>query len=171
MENGFLWHHTLGVPYLPASSVKGLVRAWAEHWLGEDEATIHRLFGKDTQKSEEGHVGNLIFFDAFPTGKVDLIAEVMTPHDGGWRQGDAPAPSDWHNPTPIPFLAIAPGAHFQFCIAPRPGGDANKADAKKAMQWLEEALKWLGAGAKTAVGFGRFLTQEATEKERQEQKQ
>ena len=158
VENGFLWHHTLGVPYLPGSSVKGLVRAWAEYWEGADKGTINSLFGKETTKEVEGYVGSLIFFDAFPTEGVKLIAEVMTPHDGGWRQGDnnETAPSDWHSPVPIPFLAIASGAHFQFCIAPRPGSEATGADAETAMQWLEEALKWLGAGAKTAVGFGRF---------------
>ena len=32
VENGFAWHHILGVPYLPGSSVKGMVRAWAE-WV------------------------------------------------------------------------------------------------------------------------------------------
>lgn len=30
VENGFLWHHTLGVPYLPGSSIKGMIRAWVE---------------------------------------------------------------------------------------------------------------------------------------------
>jgi CRISPR-associated protein Cmr6 len=32
VENGFLWHPTLGVPYLPGAAVKGLVRAYVEHW-------------------------------------------------------------------------------------------------------------------------------------------
>ncbi len=160
VENGFLWHHTLGVPYLPGSSVKGLVRTWMEHWLEADRETLHCLFGKETQPGQEGCVGNLIFFDAFPVGNVNLIAEVMTPHDGGWRQKEAPAPSDWHSPVPIPFLAIAPGAKFQFCIAPRPGGDATEEDAETVMNCLEEALQWLGAGAKTAVGFGRFEDEE-----------
>ena len=30
VENGFTWHPTLGTPYLPGSSIKGLVRAWAK---------------------------------------------------------------------------------------------------------------------------------------------
>lgn len=37
VENGFLWHHTLGVPYLPGSSVKGMVRAWIEQWADEKD--------------------------------------------------------------------------------------------------------------------------------------
>ena len=35
-ENGFTWHPTLGTPYLPATSVKGLVRGWLEWQWGAD---------------------------------------------------------------------------------------------------------------------------------------
>ncbi|MCI0724009.1 MAG: RAMP superfamily CRISPR-associated protein [Acidobacteria bacterium] len=47
VENGFAWHHSLGVPYLPGSSIKGMVRAWAEYWLdGEvDGDDVRRIFG------------------------------------------------------------------------------------------------------------------------------
>ncbi len=157
VENGFAWHHTLGVPCLPASSVKGLVRAWAENWL-ECKAEVARIFGGPGDA--EG-VGSVIVFDALPTGPVTLMAEVLTPHDGGWRQGNAPAPSDWHSPTPIPFLVVAPGARFCFAAAPRPGAKSGREDAELFMGWLKEALDWIGAGAKTAVGFGRFLEDEA----------
>ena len=36
VENGFAWHSTLGVPYLPGSSVKGMVRAWTRLVAPED---------------------------------------------------------------------------------------------------------------------------------------
>ena len=153
VENGFVWHHTLGVPCLPASSVKGLVRAWAEHWLKEDQGAILRIFG---DAAEGAGVGSVIVFDALPLAPVDLMAEVLTPHDGGWRQNRDKAPSDWHSPVPIPFLAVAPGARFLFSAAPRPGSSTGAADAETFMAWLAEALEWLGAGAKTSVGFGRF---------------
>ena len=29
VENGFAWHPTLGTPYLPGTSIKGMVRTWA----------------------------------------------------------------------------------------------------------------------------------------------
>lgn len=35
-ETGFIWHRTLGVPYLPGSAVKGLMRAWADPRLDDD---------------------------------------------------------------------------------------------------------------------------------------
>jgi len=30
--NGMRWHHTLGVPYLPATGLKGMLRQWFELW-------------------------------------------------------------------------------------------------------------------------------------------
>lgn len=36
LETGLLFHRTLGVPYIPGSSIKGLIRAWADP--GDDEA-------------------------------------------------------------------------------------------------------------------------------------
>ncbi len=155
VENGFLWHHTLGVPYLPGSSIKGLMRAWAEHWEGE-KAEASRIFGS---AAEGEGAGTIIVFDALPIGQLTLMAEVLTPHDGGWRNStdtENKAPSDWISPVPIPFLAVAPGAVFQFSIAPRPGSKTADKDVSAAMVWLGEALDWLGAGAKTSSGFGRF---------------
>ncbi|MCH9741683.1 MAG: hypothetical protein K0U21_00585, partial [Proteobacteria bacterium] len=34
VENGFLWHHTLSVPYMQGSAVKGIMRSWLENELG-----------------------------------------------------------------------------------------------------------------------------------------
>ena len=160
VENGFLWHHVLGVPYLPGSAVKGLVRAWAQHWLekGTNDAEVVHLLGPHMQHEDHGKAGALIFFDALPCAPVKLIAEVLTPHDGGWRQGNADdAPSDWHNPVPIPYLAVDADQTFQFAVAPRPGARRAENDLNTAMQWLEDALEWIGAGARTAIGLGRFM--------------
>ncbi len=37
VENGFLWHYTLGVPYLSGSQVKGLVRSLIEQYYQADD--------------------------------------------------------------------------------------------------------------------------------------
>ncbi|MEM3486544.1 MAG: type III-B CRISPR module RAMP protein Cmr6, partial [Candidatus Methanomethyliaceae archaeon] len=150
VENGLAWHHTLGVPYLPGSSVKGVVRAWAEKWALEDPADIKRILGGIQEKS----VGSVEFFDAIPTSGVKLEREVMTPHYAPYYQNAQP-PVDWYAPTPIPFLALAAGQPFLFAIAAKKPSGA--ADVQKAMAWLIEALEWIGAGAKTAVGYGRFV--------------
>ncbi|MBV1868050.1 MAG: type III-B CRISPR module RAMP protein Cmr6 [Marinosulfonomonas sp.] len=154
VENGFLWHHTYGVPYIPGSSVKGVLRTWAEHWIDVEPEEVIRLFG-----NPDG-VGRLILFDAFPRGEVTLYTEVITPHIGDWRITDKPEnspPADWVSPVPIPFLALAPGAEFQFALAPRHGPKVDmKTDLALGFEFLAEALKWMGAGARTAAGFGIF---------------
>ncbi|MGJ3241627.1 MAG: type III-B CRISPR module RAMP protein Cmr6 [Opitutales bacterium] len=165
VENGFAWHPTLGTPYLPGSSVKGLVRAYVEQWMEPSDCpsndTISRIFGpRDNRASGTGSV---LFFDALPTGAVRLEADVMTPHYGPYYlggKGETP-PGDWHSPTPIPFLAVSGGQSFQFAVLPRDAGAAE--DGETVFRWLTDALQWLGAGAKTAVGYGRFALDEEGE--------
>lgn len=170
VENGFVWHPTLGTPYLPGSSVKGLVRAWAEQWEKAGKAELKRIFGSESKDDRDFRVGSVAFLDAIPTRPVKLKADVMTPHYGPYYQdstGGVP-PADWHSPTPIPFLVVAAGASFLFGILP--GRKEDDSDCEKVHDWLKEALAWTGAGAKTAVGYGRLAidtgVREAFEKER-----
>ena len=188
VENGFLWHHTLGVPYLPGSSVKGMVRAWIEQWANEkDEEEINRIFGPK-QPTEQPQVGEVVFLDAIPLDPVRLKADIMTPHYGDYYQKKE-VPGDWMSPTPIPFLAVKEGATFHFAIVPRrqpcletpgesgkpselPDGSAGGGgycaaadkESNKVCDWLREALEWIGAGAKTTVGYGRMSCDEAAQK-------
>jgi CRISPR-associated protein Cmr6 len=160
-ENGFVWHPTLGVPYLPSSGVKGLLNAWLA-WQGvgkKDNVTCaRRWLGTPTR------AGALIFFDALPVAPVTIGTDVMTPHMGDWYEKGGNAdpnnakdwqaiPADWHNPKPITFLVVKQGV-FRFMIAPTPR--AHDTDVKEALDQLEGALALLGAGAKTAAGYGRM---------------
>lgn len=156
VENGFAWHHTLGVPYLPGSSVKGMVRAWAE---AEGEGTgrpVARLLGD----RKSGAAGTLAFMDAVPVERVQLEADVMTPHYANWTPDDPPG--DWRSPTPIPFLTMAAGTRMLFGVIPCRGATAD--DTSIVMDWIADALEWQGAGAKTAVGYGRFERDEEATK-------
>ena len=165
VENGFAWHHTLGTPYLPGSSVKGVVRAWAEVWAGAETEDVCRIFG-DTN---ETGAGSVIFLDALPAMPVQLKADIMTPHYGPYYQDKEAKtpPADWHSPNPIPFLVVEAGTSFVFGILPR-RKDAE-ADCKRVEGWLKEALSWTGAGAKTAVGYGRFAPDTAATEEAKKQ--
>lgn len=148
VENGFAWHPTLGTPYLPGSSIKGMVRAWAES-EGESDARDSRL---EQLVGGRERAGNISFLDAVPIEPVNLDTDVMTPHYANWTPDDPPG--DWRSPTPIPFLTMAEGARMLFGAIPRRG--APRADVDIVMTWIAEALAWQGAGAKTAVGYGRF---------------
>lgn len=164
VENGFAWHHTLGVPFLPGSSVKGVTRAWAGQWLGISEDEMDRIFGPEGEDREK-QVGSVIFFDALPVNPVKLVPDVMTPHYAPYYQGGfAVPPGDWFAPRPIPFLTVAADELFLFALAPRrPDDERSRTDCLLAVRWLEEALTQVGAGAKTAVGYGRFMRRAAAE--------
>jgi len=158
IENGFAWHHTLGTPYLPGSSVKGLLRACVQEWHGDTLAA--ELFGEDNPQRDTC-VGKWIFFDAIPTQPVKLEAEVMTPHYSPYYQEKDTPPGDWHDPVPIPFLAVDRDQHFQFAFAPRDREETGVHEGQPISietmaRWLKAALHWLGAGAKTNSGFGVF---------------
>lgn len=148
VENGFAWHPTLGTPYLPGSSVKGLVCAWAKTEVEPelDSNSRKRLFGS------VGNVGSICFMDALPVSPVYLEADVMTPHYAGWSESEPPG--DWMSPTPIPFLTVAAGTPFMFALIPV--RDASDEDLNTVESWLRDALAWAGGGAKTAIGYGRF---------------
>ncbi|MDR1282292.1 MAG: type III-B CRISPR module RAMP protein Cmr6 [Opitutaceae bacterium] len=178
VENGFAWHHTLGTPYLPGSSVKGAVRSFLATWMDtpEPETTmvtseiskeeITHILGPRAWKDEQGNwhdtehtAGTVIFLDAIPVERPLLKADVMTPHYDPYYQdvNGKTAPGDWHSPIPIPFLTVAPGAKFLFAVLPRRANNTNdQEDCKKIINWLGDALQTVGAGAKTAIGYGRF---------------
>ena len=185
VENGFTFHPTLGLPYLPAAGVKGLLRAWTEVWAGlSDEERCERValwFGtaKGDEGPQEDAAGALVFFDAVPADRVALECDVLTPHMGDWyEKGDrlsaqnfaTVAPGDWHSPVPSPFLVLKKGAKFQFGIAPRLTGNtahdaAARAAVAPALEALKAALEWIGAGAKTAAGYGRMIDKEEQQRQ------
>lgn len=177
VENGFAWHHTLGVPYLAGAAVKGLLRAWCEQWSSSFAQNLDNVkkadklrewFGPSIEELLDKTIpaipaaGNLIFFDAIPTKPVLLQEDVMTPHYGKWyEKGNEPpeadgsnVPADWHDPVPVFFLTVAPDQSFLFSVAARSGCGI---DLVSVLEELISALEYLGAGAKTAAGYGRMV--------------
>jgi len=187
LENGFAWHHTLGVPYLSGSSVKGLLRAWLREENGEVTTDRH---GNDAWEETPEHkqlfgtlgdVGQVILLDMLPTKPPQLDkpqqhdkppqldVDVMTPHYGDYYQKGA-IPGDWHSPVPISFLTVAPGWSWQLGIIPATGHRALEAGTLDSLSdSLFDAIQICGAGAKTAVGYGRFEKDTATEKQFRQQ--
>lgn len=177
VENGFSWHPVHGVPYIGGAALKGILRAWVEQWMfseteqAERDRTLLSWFGSVNKHSPEQHCGDLIFFDALPLEPAQLVVDIMTPHRGKWyaEGGDTvdfnahpeAAPADWHDPVPIPFLAVSK-ADFLVCIAPRNEWTAQTINLTKVMDNLSEALDCLGAGAKTAGGYGALVKPEKT---------
>lgn len=179
LENGFSFLTPYGLPYLPGSGVKGVIRKAAEElasgeWDAEgetqgwNEETIRAFFGpgeEDPTRDSSQQQGALSFWDVIPTppasiknDKALLTVEIMTPHHSGYYQ-DGKTPNTSESPTPISFLAVAAEARFTFHVECNPA----RLNAEQQKNWLllleaafTHAGKWLGFGAKTAVGYGRI---------------
>lgn len=184
LENGLLWHPTLGVPYFQGSTVKGLAKALMEKWGAEPEL-IKRWFGSVNSpllKNELGEladeqcIGDFIFLDAVPVAPVMLKQSIMTPHYGDWyQQGDSnptnksTQPGDWHSPVPVSFLAVE-NAKMQFGVMPRLGANVSDDEIEQINNVIRMALEHLGIGAKTATGYGRMRIDEQAQKAQETKK-
>ncbi len=168
LENGFAFLNPYGLPYLPGSSIKGVVRAAAQDLSeteekGWSEAGINlRLFGSEDSENSRG--GALTFWDAIPEiAGGSLTMDVMTPHYGDYYQGKS-TPHDAGQPNPIVFMVIPPQSEFSFHVTADLRLLAGIGDWKTLLLTaFEYAFEWLGFGAKTAVGYGAMRRMSADE--------
>jgi len=185
LENGFAFLSPYGMPYLPGSGVKGVVRQAAlelaglsgsgEQWAREGNwsaAAIHALFGH--AEGDTAQRGALSFWDVVPELQDGaLCVEIMTPHQGHYFQGKE-APHMAGSPNPIKFLTVPAGARFAFYVScDLPFLKRTAAQLATDERWREllqeaftHAFDWLGFGAKTAVGYGAM--RERSPEERQQ---
>jgi CRISPR-associated protein Cmr6 len=114
--------------------------------LGKD---FRRVFGSTARE------GEVIFFDAFPSPSQvpKLELDIMNPHYGPYytdEKGEKP-PADYYSPVPVYFLALKKGTRFRFRWASK---DDHLLGCVK--DWLKEAIKVFGVGAKTRAGYGEL---------------
>jgi len=213
LENGFAFLNPYGLPYLPGSGVKGVLRQaarelasgqWGEKkgWSDEQRyyieigvgkerrkialSMLDALFGRETETGDTDHVrGALTFWDVIPQiapenpkspDQISLAVEIMTPHQSHYYQQDAYAgsmtPHESGKPNPISFLTVPPGSDFVFhvqCDAAhlvRLAPELAQVGQDGSPRWktlleaaFAHAFKWLGFGAKTAVGYGAMETE------------
>ncbi|MEW6419780.1 MAG: type III-B CRISPR module RAMP protein Cmr6 [Nitrospirota bacterium] len=152
LETGLTLHPLYGFPYIPASSVKGIARAYAEMSKEASEDELREIFGSEDKNKvlETNREGKVVFLDGLPTEFPKLEIDIMNPHYGDYYQGNKP-PADYLSPNPITFLTVATGQEFSFLLFSK-----DVSLVEKAEQWLKEGLSQLGAGGKTNVGYGYF---------------
>lgn len=148
---GFTFDRSIGVPYLPGSSVKGVARAAARLLEGPRQEDMFgpEKIGADTK----AWAGDVVFLDAYPTAWPRLEVDVINCHHPAYYGGKAGYPAETEDPIPVYFLTVANETTFAFRVLSRSGAAEN---AESAIQLLRFGLSELGAGAKTAVGYGAF---------------
>ena len=171
VEVGMVFDRNVGIPYIPASSIKGAVSyAYCVNYVakaGANDPYVIENGGKVEFKTEEpGFMslfgardlseaarGGFSFMDAYPVSRPDIVQDIMNPHFGNYYKGGKP-PSETDNPIPIKFLAVEKGVIFNFY-----GYYISKVAEKYNLDLLdafETAIVRLGLGAKTATGYGTF---------------
>jgi CRISPR-associated protein Cmr6 len=130
-ENGFLFHPTLGVPYLPGTGLKQVaaeafallpkaigVALKSKCGVSADMAALCRDITGDDGGANPERAGTIMFLDGLPATRMKLVAETITPHYGLYYQNFEPAkgragklddfhePADWHDPVPVTLLAV-----------------------------------------------------------------
>ena len=148
-ETNMTLHHIYGIPYIPGSAVKGVLRHW---WLQEDfgnneknalkDKNFLALFGSQEQR------GEVQFLDAYPE-QVHFVKDIMNPHYPDYYGGSVP-PTDSQNPVLINFLTVEKTT-FRFAFLAKKQGLLDKLKAR-----FKDVLEMKGIGAKTAVGYGYF---------------
>lgn len=184
-ETGMVLDHTSGVPYIPASSLKGVLRLahilnslqdengeWLDeevlkeqriideqmNWLEDKDSRT--LFGASDNK--DSLAGQLIILDAYPLNPPELGEEILNPHYGEYYQGKKNrGPTEDQSPNPVKYLVIKSGAEFVFRLLLRPpftGADLQQQENFKnvVLKNIECAFSEVGLGAKTSLGFGRL---------------
>lgn len=165
---GFFFDHTTGLPVIPGSSVKGVLRSvFPKSYDQEEKQKGKQDYLKGILEDQtadlkaleaelfEGVVGGErrplshrdIFFDAVidfstpPAGRV-FARDFITPHKDPLK-----------NPVPLKFLKVLPGVVFRFQFELKHHGDTT-VEQKKCL--FETILCDIGIGAKTNVGYGQL---------------
>lgn len=161
-ETGMILDRNLGVPYIPSSSIKGVLRLAyavniADGRSDVPDSELEKYFGStDTNKSRRGQ---LMFLDAYPRENVELKVDIMNPHFGKYYDGTNKQPVETESPVPIKFLTVKQGTEFVFNCAYLPLDEKDRSDEKvkdDVEKMFATAFSKLGFGGKTSIGYGRF---------------
>jgi CRISPR-associated protein Cmr6 len=136
-------HPVYGIPYIPASSLKGVTLAWAKDNKKIAEADIKRLLGYLDGK--EASLGCVQFLDAFPT-KPCLSLDIANPQ-WKWQGNEIKYKTEPHT-----LLSLHQPALVIGLVRTKLG---SITEVETVRNWLEEALNYKGLGSRVSTGYGR----------------
>lgn len=153
----------LGMPYIPASTLRGVARTQAIRelmeqeglsWKRAEEAIARQYFGYlDSKKSEE-RSGKVVFLDAYPlpqqSGKGGGLAVDMANNIWSW---DAAGRDLLYSPNPNPFYSLNEAV---FLIGICPTSQGNAETLAKVKHWLSRGLQ-AGIGSQVNTGYGSLV--------------
>lgn len=171
---GFSFDYVTGLPYLPGSSLKGILRSCFPSMLVKmttEEKENHISYLKailgetdiDLDEWEQSiFENNDVFLGAYPEteGEKDTMMEMefITSHKKRFK-----------NPNPVSIMKVKPNVKFVFSFLL----NGNQKEVEQKLRVFRALILDVGIGAKTNVGFGRLSeekTRPADNKVPQEQK-
>lgn len=179
---GFFFDYTTGMPVIPGSSIKGMLRSVFPNEIGkhkhknvtgeikeEKRKYIRKLLGKDVSFDVDALelelFEGLINDEYLPMSKHDtfLDAEIVKANSQKLIFGDdyitphvdkiTRLPAPLKNPEPLRFLKILPNVTFRFSFELESGPLIS---ASQKLTLFQQIIIDLGIGAKTNVGYGRL---------------
>ncbi len=172
---GFSFDYVSGQPYIPGSSIKGLLRSCFKEHPADAAKIINKVlstednpanYTADDVKNLEKEIFDYgdVFLDAvvargasYPNSHGGNLMDLdnITPHRKKHKQSDeniTDGDNITRDPTPLLLLRIMPEVVFEFRFVLKDG--ILKADEK--LKVFEKIIEIFGAGAKTNVGYGNL---------------
>lgn len=168
LYSGFSFDYVTGLPYIPGSSVKGVLKSvFPTKEDTEEDINIQKMgYIKSILSAEltdeqiyelKDNIfeNNDAFLDAYPcptsknkTQQKCLALEFITPHSDIIK-----------NPIPINCLKIKPGVSFTFAFYLKDShlSDGINITVDQKLKLFKTILTDIGIGAKTNVGFGQLV--------------
>ncbi len=149
---GFSFDYVTGQPYIPGSSIKGLLRNVFKEQTEAAREIVQVCTGKELSADDFEKLEKEIF----DSGDVFFDAVVSAGNPDGYIMGldnITPHSEPTKNPIPLLLLKILPGVHFEFRFSLKDG----VLTAKEKAKIFETMLTLFGAGAKTNVGYGQLV--------------
>lgn len=171
--SGFSFDYVTGLPYIPGSSVKGVLKSVfptkedTKDDINQQKMEYIKSLLKPVLSDEEVYglkndifEDNDVFLDAYPcltsknktkktneTKQQCLALEFITPHSDIIK-----------NPIPINCLKVKPGVSFEFGFYLKECQLSDKVQitVKQKIELFKTILTDVGIGAKTNVGFGQL---------------
>ena len=159
----------LGMPYIPASTLRGVARTQAirekleslqkkypnldskELWKQADKEVAQWFGHLEADKAHQA--GKIIFLDAYPlpqtSGKNGGLAVDMANNIWKWDGETLPA----YSPNPNPFFSLQEPT---LLIGLRPATGCTEAMLKQVKQWLVKGLQ-TGIGSQVNTGYGSLI--------------
>ncbi|MEM4260565.1 MAG: type III-B CRISPR module RAMP protein Cmr6 [Candidatus Woesearchaeota archaeon] len=191
LKIGFFFDYTTGLPVIPGSSVKGVLRnafpgdkVKGKYWrekadyifeLLTQEKINLKINDNDNQQLLVNELEEEIFEGKYngndiPISERDKFYEavIISPDKNGLILGDDTiCPHEENplkNPKPLSFLKVLPGVTFQFNFDLKDSKIITDLSAEKKLLLFKKILLDFGAGAKTNVGYGQFVEPQQVKK-------